>query len=127
MDILATVYEALIADDYIKQQALGRIKYYEYPESGEVNAPFIIIDPINAPEPDDFADDTWLTYDCLFQIDVWTKNRTVTNTLAEKVRDVMWYRFGFKQQSGPQEYDQGVFRDARRYRGKIYRNDLEDL
>lgn len=124
MDVLNLIYNALIADEYIKEQAYRRIKYFEYPETGDITAPFIIIDPINAPDPSDFADDTWLTIDCLLQIEVWSKNRIVTNTIADKVRDVMWAQLGFKQQSGPQEYDEGVFRDARRYRGKIYRDDL---
>ncbi|MEK5524141.1 hypothetical protein [Heyndrickxia sp. FSL W8-0423] len=127
MDILSLIYNALIADQYIKDQAYGRIKYYEYPETGDVKAPFIIIDLLDAPSPSDFADDTWLSYDCLFQIEVWSPNRVVTNTIADKIRNVMWNQFGFKQQSGPQEYKEGVFRDARRYRGTIYRNDLDGL
>ncbi|MED3650609.1 hypothetical protein [Heyndrickxia sporothermodurans] len=127
MDILTMIYNALIADPYIKEQAYGRIKYYEYPETGDVKAPFIIIDPIDAPNPSDFADNTWLTYDCLFQIEVWSPNRIVTNSIADKVRDVMWKEFGLKQKSGPQEFDKGVFRDARRYEGKIYREDVDGL
>lgn len=127
MDVLSLIYNTLITDPYIKDQAYGRIKYYEYPETGDVTEPFIIIDPIDAPDPSDYADDTWLTYECLLQIEVWTRNRIVTNIIADKVRDVMWKQFGFKQQSGPQEYDEGIFRDARRYRGKIYRDDLDGL
>lgn len=127
MDVLPMIYEALLADDFIKEQASGRIKYFEYPETGNLKAPYIVIDPIDVPEPKVFADNTWLSYDCLFQIDVWSNNRIITNTLADKVRDVMWNQFGFSQKSGPQEYDKGVYRDARRYRGKIYRNDLDGL
>ncbi|WP_051405042.1 tail completion protein gp17 [Bacillus cihuensis] len=127
MDILSLIYNALIADEYIRTQALERIKYYEYPETGNVTAPYIVIDPIDAPDPSDYADDTWLTYDCLFQIEVWSRNRTDTNTVADKIRDVMWKQFGFKQQTGPQEYDDGIFRDARRYRGKIYRDVVDSL
>ncbi|WP_207767833.1 hypothetical protein [Heyndrickxia camelliae] len=127
MDVLQLIYNALIADAYIKKQAYGRIKYYEYPETGDVTAPYIIIDPIDSPNPSDFADNTWLKYDCLFQIDVWSPNRITTYTIADKIRDVMWNQFGFAQKSGPQEYDTGIYRDARRYKGKIYRDDLDGL
>lgn len=127
MDVLDLVYQALIADEYIKNQAFGRIKYYEYPETGEVTVPFIIIDPIDPPNPSDFADNKWLKYDCHLQIDVWSPKRVTSNTIADKIRDVMWERFGFSQKRGPQEYDDGVFRDARRYTGTIYRDDLDGL
>lgn len=127
MDVLDMIYQVMIADAYIKEKAFNRIKYYEYPETGAVNAPFIIIDPIDAPNPSDFADNTWLKYDCLFQIDVWTPNRIVTSTIADKIRDILWNEFGFVQKSGPQDFDAGIFRDARRYRGTIYRNDIDNL
>lgn len=127
MDILEKVYESLVADDYIKEQALGRIKYYEYPETGDVDNPYIVIDPIDAPKPSDYADDNWTKYDCLLQVDVWTRNRKITGSIADQIRDVMWDVFGFSQQSGPNEYDEGIYRDARRYRGTVYRDDFDSL
>lgn len=126
MDILKMVYDVLIADSFIKEQADGRIKYYEYPESGDVTAPYIIIVPLDVPKPSDFADNTWLTYDALYQIEVWTKNRTVTRELAEHIQKVMWEK-GFGQKGGLDEYEEKIFRDARRYRGKLYRDDLDTV
>jgi hypothetical protein len=126
MDILGLIYDALIANEFILYQAKGRIKYYEYPEAGDVKNPFIIIDPLDVPSPKDFADNTWLSNDCLLQIDVWTKNRTTTKELAENVQKVMW-DIGFRQNGGIDQWDKdtGIFRDARRYRGKLYRDDLD--
>ncbi|MEK4535627.1 DUF3168 domain-containing protein [Peribacillus sp. FSL K6-1552] len=128
MDVLGMIYNALIADSYIKEKAPGRIKYYEFPGTGDVTAPYIIIDPLDVPLPKDFADDTWLTYDCLFQIEVWSKNRMATNELSGRIRNVMW-NFGFSQGTGAGEWDEdtGIFRDARKYRGKLYRDDLDTL
>ncbi|SNT42349.1 hypothetical protein SAMN05444672_12236 [Bacillus sp. OK838] len=129
MDVLGMIYNALIADPYIKEKAAGRIKFYEFPETSSVTmAPNIIIDPLDVPLPKDFADDKWLTYDCLFQIEVWSKNRMVTNELSGRIRNVMW-NFGFSQGTGVDEWDEdaGVFRDARRYRGKLYRDDVDTL
>ncbi|MGE6379978.1 hypothetical protein [Peribacillus muralis] len=129
MDVLKMVYDALIADPIINEKAAGRIKFYKFPETSSVTtAPNIIIDPLDVPLPEDFADDTWLTYDCLYQIEVWSKNRTNTRELAEQIEKVMW-DFGFSQGSGPDEFDEatGIYRDARRYRGKLYRGDLDTL
>ncbi len=90
MDALKYIYDALIAEPYILSNANGRIKYYEYPETGDVTGPFIIIAPLDIPRPSAFADDNWLTNDCLLQIDVWTRNRTTTGELAERIQKVMW-------------------------------------
>ncbi|WP_054859133.1 DUF3168 domain-containing protein [Gracilibacillus sp. JCM 18860] len=128
MDILDEIYKALIADAYIKEQTFGRIKFYEYPETGDVdNPPYIVIDPIDTPTPSQYADDQWIKLDFLLQIDSWSHDRKLTESIADKVRDVMWDTFGFAQRAGPKEYDQGVFRDARRYRGSLYREDFKKL
>ena len=128
MDVLSVSYNALIANPFIQEQANGRIKFYEYPESSSIDDPFIIIDPLDVPKPSDFADNTWLTYDCFYQIEVWTKNRTKTLNLAKEVHQVMWNK-GFSQNSGIDEYDSdsGIFRDARRYNGKLYREDFDTI
>lgn len=126
MDIEMIIYNALIADSYIVEQASGRIKFYEYPESDNVDNPFIIIDPLDVLTPSDLADDTWLTYDCLYQIEVWTKSRAITKKLGEKVHQAMW-NLGFRQNGGISEYENSIFRDARRFRGKLYREDFEEI
>ncbi|WP_110928413.1 DUF3168 domain-containing protein [Bacillus massiliglaciei] len=128
MDILTMIYEKLMGDPYIRENADGRIKYYEFPDAGSVTAPNIVIDPLDVPIPKDFGDNTWMTYDCLFQIEVWSKNRASTRELSNHIRQAMW-ELGFSQGTGVDEWDKdtGVYRDARRYRGKVYREDLEAL
>ena len=115
------IYQAFVADEYIQQQAGGRIKYYEYPETATMSEPHIIIDPLDVPMPRDFADNQWLTNDYLYQIEVWSKDRKTTKAISERIRKVMW-KLGYYQGSGVDEYDQDehIFRDARRYRGKEY-------
>jgi hypothetical protein len=127
MDILSKVYEALIADDYIKEQTQGRIKFYEYPATGDVTKPYIVIDPLQAPTPSDYGDNKWTKLDYLLQIDVWTRNRKLTYVIADRVCKIVWEQFGFAQIDGISEKDEGIFRDARRYRGTLYRNDLDSL
>lgn len=118
--MLNKIYEEMIMDDYIYEHAYGRIKFYEYPETGDVTQPHIIIDPLEPPTPADYADGIWLTDDYLYQIDVWTRNRQVRDELAKRIQKVMW-NIGFGQfGGGVDEYDSGIYRDARRYRGKQY-------
>lgn len=127
MDILDLIYQKLMANDFVKGQAAGRIKYYEYPETGDVKNPFIIIDPLDDGDPVDFADNTWTKLDFLIQIDVWTLNRKTTLNLGNTVRDVMWEGLGLRQIKGPNEYDEKVYRKADRYRGTLYREDFDTL
>lgn len=120
MDILDKVYEVLKGD-------VDNIKFYEYPEVSEVDDPKVVIDPLDSPMPADYADDEWLTLDFQLQIDVWSRNRKDTENIADKIRNLMWDKLRFHQNSGPKGYDSGVFRDARRYRGKLYRDDFDSL
>lgn len=131
MDVLDIVYQKLIKDDFIRLQTLieddeYRIKYYEYPETGGVEKPFIIIDPLDTPMPDDFADNIPLTVDFLIQIDVWSLNRLDTLHLANKISEVLTEHLGCGEIPGPNEYDKdtGIFRIGKRYRGKMYRENI---
>lgn len=129
MDMMMVIYNALIADEYIKQQAFGRIKFYEYPETGSVTQPYIVIDPLGPPLSDDYADNKPLTDEYLYQIDVWTKNRLVTKELAKRIKDTMQeLGFGYFA-GGVDEYDKatGIYRDARRFKGKAYTEEVEAL
>lgn len=120
-DVLDIIADVLEDDNFIQEKAYGRIKLYEYPEVDEVHDPKIIISPVDSETPADYADNVWMTYDSLLQIEVWTTNRKDCKDIADRIRDIMWDELGFHQKAGPKEYDSGVFRDARRYRGKIYR------
>lgn len=116
------IYDALFTDQLIKEKVGTRIKFYEYPASGDVTSTHIIIDPLDVPLPSDYADNKWLTEDYLFQIEVWSKSLDDTQLIAKKIRDIMW-DLRFSQGSGVDEYnkDLNIYRDARRYRGKVYR------
>ncbi len=122
------IYDALLTDAVISDLVSNRIKFYEYPEAKDVKETHIIIDPIDVPKPGDYADDKWLTDDYLFQIDVWSKNMTERDLIANKIRHIMW-QLNFRQVGGMDEYDNeyDIYRDARRYRGKAYRKDFNNL
>lgn len=126
MDVLNRIYEALSSDALIASKVETRIKYYTYPETGDVTKPYIVIDPLMPPTPDDYADNKWMTETHLIQIDVWAKTRADKDLLGNQIQLVM-REVGFYQSgSGVDEYDKDVqiYRDGRRYLGKFYRDDL---
>lgn len=126
MDALNRIYEALSSDALIASKVETRIKYYTYPETGDVTKPYIVIDPLMTPSPGDYADNKWLTKTHLIQIDVWAKTRADKDLLGNQIEIVM-EKVGFYQSgSGVDEYDKDVqiYRDGRRYLGKFYRDDL---
>lgn len=122
------IYNELISDDYINEKAGNNIKFYKYPEAKDVKETHIIIDPLDTPNPGDYADDIWLTDDYLFQIDVWSKDMGERDLIAKKIQRLMW-KMNFRQIGGMDEYDKDydIYRDARRYRGKAYREDFNNL
>jgi hypothetical protein len=124
LDILTKIYEALIADQEIASQAAEKIKYYEFPDSMTMdNGPYIIIEPVDVPLPRDFADNQYLKYDVFVAVETWSKTRTLTRMISERIESIMW-NLGLVQNGGLEEYDEGIFRNVKRYRGKFYRTEM---
>lgn len=133
MDVLTDLYNLLIADELIAgkvrytsgSKTLYRIKFQEYPATGDVSGAYIVIDPISPPIDTDFADDDILASETLIDIDVWSKKRTDSFELAETIKKLVrehgYYAFG----GSPPEYDKasGIHRDMRRYRKKVSSED----
>ncbi|MCA1021795.1 DUF3168 domain-containing protein [Halobacillus litoralis] len=115
------IYYSLKKDPDISAHVKNEIKFYEYPPTNSVEGIYIVIDPLDVPRPDDYADNQPLTDDYLFQIEVWGKDGSKVEEVAKTVRKVMG-SIGFTQGSGVDEWDKEteVFRDARRYEGKFY-------
>lgn len=133
MDILEETYNVLKSDPFISAEVGNRIKYYEYPATGDKFGPIIVLEEVGPEMPGDFADDTWLADDYFVHIEVWvqgTGGRKKRDAIAKQIKKVMWKKLGFRQASGmPPEWDKdtNTYRDARRYRGKLYREDLDAL
>jgi hypothetical protein len=124
MDILKMIYDALIGDQEIADLAAGKIKFYEFPDSMKMDeGPYIIIEPLDVPTPSDFGDDLYLKYNVLISIETWSKNRSLTKSTSDKIESIMW-DLGLVLSSGIDEFDEGVFRIAKRYRGRLYRAEI---
>lgn len=120
MDILKNIYDTLINDQEIADQASGNIKFYEFPDSMSLgDGPYIIIEPLDVPRPIIFGDNQRMIFDGLFQVETWSKKRDTTREAAERIESLLWSE-GFRQVGGIDEFDSGVYRDARRYRKSIY-------
>src|SRR5699024_5706642 len=101
-DILDIVYKILKEDEevrsYVYSEADGlRIKYFIYPETADMQGSWIVLESIINALPGDFSDDTWVTYDYLIHIEVWSRKRTDNLVLANRIRDLLWDKIGFKQ------------------------------
>lgn len=102
-----------------------RIKGYKYPETADMDGSWIVIEPIINGLPSNLADDTWVTYDYLMHVEVWSKKDEENQAIANRIRDLLWEHLRFKQSDSIDEYDLGIYRDARRYRGTLHRSDLD--
>lgn len=120
--MLDKMYETLIADSFIHEQAFGRIKYFKYPATGDVTKPYIVLDEIGPPMPVEYGGNKEVAYEQIVQVDVWTRDRKLTRNLANAIRDVLRPAGVTQSAVGPSEYDEGVYRDARRYTYTFYKN-----
>ncbi|NIK11192.1 hypothetical protein [Alkalibacillus almallahensis] len=120
--MLDQIYDALIEDSLINDKASGRIKYYQYPETSTLQETHIIIDPIDSPVPSEYASNQWLMEDFMYQVEVWSKNRSDRDVVANRIQQIMWDLSFYNYGGGIDEWDKDldIYRDARRYRGKKY-------
>lgn len=127
--MLDYMYSLLIADPVINQYVGNRIKFYEYPATGDFSGIYIVIDPIDPHKIGDYADNTYLSENSLIQIDIWSDNRKTRDLVAKQIRRILVSQNGFSETTGPDEWDKdsGIFRIARRYSKKIYREDIDNL
>lgn len=126
MDELMKLYNALIADPVIKQHSEGRIKFYEYPATGDVDGVVIIIDPLSEPLESEYGDDLPIVEAFPVQVDVWSRDSHSTELVMKRVNKIFRSIGYLYNGPGPNEYDEGIFRSVRRYTGKYYTSDFED-
>ncbi|WP_278276333.1 hypothetical protein [Staphylococcus epidermidis] len=129
-DIIMKIYEALINNEEImKLVSKNNIKFFDYPNAQEIKNIVIVIDPLDTPKPDDFADNDNLTYEYLYQIDVFIKQnkgvngRVISDRLVFLIQRIMWEVLGFGETSSIKpEYikEFNIYRQAKRFEGKQY-------
>lgn len=131
-DGLMLIYNILKDDEtileYVSSEKDGsRIKFFTYPETADMEGNWIVLEPIINALPSNMADGTWVTYDYLMHVEVWSRKREDNLVLSNRVRDLLWDELKFKQNDSTDEYALGIYRDARRYKGTLHRSDLDNL
>ncbi|MBD8589198.1 DUF3168 domain-containing protein [Peribacillus simplex] len=120
-DGLMVIYNQLISNEVIVSFCEDRIKFYEYPETGDTSKPFIVIDPLDVPVPTVYASNENHANEYLYQIDVESTNRLQVKEIQAEIKKEL-KKLGFGQlKDGLDEYfnETKRFVDARRYRGLI--------
>ncbi|KAA9520750.1 DUF3168 domain-containing protein [Listeria monocytogenes] len=123
IDILNIIYTTLSKNDIIHTTCEERIKYYDFPSTGDSNKTFLLIIPLDVPVPTNFSSNEAMWEDFLVQIDVQSDNRLIVKQIQEEVRKEM-KQIGFGQLAGGlDEYfsETGRFVDARKYSGLPYK------
>ncbi|MEC0271919.1 DUF3168 domain-containing protein [Peribacillus frigoritolerans] len=120
-DGLMVIYNQLISNEVIVSLCEDRIKFYEYPETGDTSKPFIVIDPLDVPVPTVYASNENHANEYLYQIDVESTNRLQVKEIQAEIKKEL-KKLGFGQlKDGLDEYFKETkrFVDARRYRGLL--------
>jgi hypothetical protein len=120
-DGLMVIYNQLISNEMIVSLCEDRIKFYEYPETGDTSKPFIVIDPLDVPVPTVYASNENHANEYLYQIDVESMNRLQVKKIQAEIKKEL-KKLGFGQlKDGLDEYFKETkrFVDARRYQGLI--------
>ncbi|QOS90220.1 DUF3168 domain-containing protein [Peribacillus sp. JNUCC41] len=120
-DGLMVIYNQLISNEMIVSLCEDRIKFYEYPETGDTSKPFIVIDPLDVPVPTVYASNENHANEYLYQIDVESTNRLLVKEIQAEIKKEL-KKLGFGQlKDGLDEYFKETkrFVDARRYQGLI--------
>lgn len=127
---MTDMYNAFLKDDVLSQY-VGKqsIKFINYPNANDIKNTMIVIDDLQSPIPSDYADDDNLTYEYAYQVDVFVKQNSNTNSrllcerLILRVQRIMWQEFGFRVLSTPKpnhDDEHALFRQTTVFKGKQY-------
>lgn len=122
------MYNAFLADAELSEH-ISAIRFFDYPNANEIVEPIIVIDDLMTSLPSNFADNDYLSFINLYQIDVFVKQsdnengRLLINKLMIRIQRIMWDEFGFHvSMSGKPDYikDFNLFRQTVTFKGSSY-------
>ncbi len=129
-DLMMDMYNAFLKDEVLSQYVDKQsIKFINYPNANDIKNTMIVIDDLQSPIPRDYADDDNLTYEYVYQVDVFVKQNTNTNSrllcerLILRVQKIMWQQLGFVEivSAEPQFNEEHAFyRRTKVFKGKQY-------
>lgn len=123
-DMLTIIYKKLSTNPVIALHCEGRIKFYDYPETGETDKPFMIIEPLDVPAAAFYGSDQELAITHHYQVDVQSRVRMICKEVQKAVGEEMQGLGFWQQPNGLDTYfsETARFVDARKYKGttKLY-------
>lgn len=136
-DMTMEIYNALLSDtELMKHVDKKDIKFQEYPNAQSIVNTAIIIDPLISPNPSDYADNENLTYEFLYQVDVFVKQnkgvkgRLLCERLILLVQQVLRRNGLLDTGTGVKpdwDKENSLHRQTKRFEGKIYKEEMEQL
>ncbi|MEB6233840.1 hypothetical protein [Mammaliicoccus sciuri] len=136
-DMTMEIYNALLSDtELMKHVDKKDIKFQEYPNAQSIVNTAIIIDPLISPNPSDYADNDNLTYEFLYQVDVFVKQnkgvkgRLLCERLILRVQQVLRSNGLLDTGTGVKpdwDKENSLHRQTKRFEGKIYKEEMEQL
>ncbi|WP_232324093.1 DUF3168 domain-containing protein [Listeria monocytogenes] len=85
IDILNVIYTTLSKNDIIHTTCEERIKYYDFPGTGDSTKTFLLIIPLDVPSPTVYSSNTNTMEDFLVQIDVQSNDRLIVKKYKTKL------------------------------------------
>lgn len=85
IDILNVIYTTLSKNDIIHTTCEERIKYYDFPGTGDSTKTFLLIIPLDVPIPTNFSSNESTWEDFLVQIDVQSNDRLIVKKYKTKL------------------------------------------
>lgn len=129
-DLMMEMYTAFSANADISEHVQD-IRFFEFPNANDivVGEPVIVIDDLMAPLPSDFGDNQYMSYQYLFQVDLFMKNdssinsRLLSTRLILIIQEIMWLMGFHVNMSGKPEYDSDfeMYRSTITFRTKKYK------
>ncbi|MBF7028932.1 MAG: hypothetical protein ABC378_12990 [Staphylococcus pseudoxylosus] len=135
-DLMMEMYEKFVNDPVIsKHIKQNDIKFYTYPNAKDIKNALIVIDEIISPTTNNFADNNPLTYEYVFQIDIFIKQNSnnvngslVSRELILRISKIMWQTFDFAEfNSMKPEFieDFNLYRQSKQFKGRKYIKEME--
>jgi hypothetical protein len=135
-DLMMEMYEKFVNDPVIsKHIKQNDIKFYTYPNAKDIKNALIVVDEIVSPTTNNFADNNPLTYEYVFQIDIFIKQNSnnvngslVSRELILRISKIMWQTFDFAEfNSMKPEFieDFNLYRQSKQFKGRKYIKEME--
>ncbi|WP_305808956.1 hypothetical protein [Staphylococcus epidermidis] len=105
----------------VNEHVGNRIFFYQVEETDEesINLPFIVINSLDPYSPRSFASNNYFNQNFVVQIDVESKEDSITKLVANEITKELFKHYLFKLDGGLDEFfiETQRFVDSRRYEG----------